>query len=259
MLHPKNTTTLTKFLASLGCKLKIGYDWSAASESERRVVFTIWQTGLADERYKLWSKESSKKVKSGAKRLLTHIEVALDKSVEVFGVLCHERFDGDGKKHRSYFDEQNLLVLELTDAPQSIIAKVVGEISVNDVLAGKLGSAKHRRLPVLEDLDQVPEGCERPSKKIVMTEVYMRDGMIRTYVKKRAKGSCEICGERGFLLPDGSYYLEAHHILGLANDGADTIYNVIALCSGHHREAHYGKQASLLNKKCAKTLIKLAG
>jgi 5-methylcytosine-specific restriction protein A len=37
-----------------------------------------------------------------------------------------------------------------------------------------------------------------------------------------------------------SCYLEAHHIIALADDGKDTPENVIALCPKHHREAHFG-------------------
>jgi hypothetical protein len=37
-------------------------------------------------------------------------------------------------------------------------------------------------------------------------------------------------------------YLECHHILALAKDGADRMTNVIAICPGDHREAHFGKR-----------------
>jgi predicted restriction endonuclease len=35
----------------------------------------------------------------------------------------------------------------------------------------------------------------------------------------------------------------------LANDGADRITNVIALCAEHHREAHFGALRDGLEKK----------
>lgn len=47
-------------------------------------------------------------------------------------------------------------------------------------------------------------------------------------------------------MPNGQNYLEAHHIIALADDGEDTLRNVIALCPTHHREAHYGVQAEEL-------------
>jgi 5-methylcytosine-specific restriction protein A len=53
----------------------------------------------------------------------------------------------------------------------------------------------------------------------------------------------------GFLLPDGSHYLEAHHIITLAKQGPDTVDNVIALCPSDHREAHYGKKAIVMENE----------
>lgn len=65
----------------------------------------------------------------------------------------------------------------------------------------------------------------------------------------RANGACEHCGEAGFVLKDGSIYLETHHIVSLAAGGADLVNNVIALCPNHHREAHYGADAQHLLRK----------
>ncbi|WP_407646473.1 HNH endonuclease [Henriciella aquimarina] len=41
-------------------------------------------------------------------------------------------------------------------------------------------------------------------------------------------------------MPSGALYLETHHIQPLAEGGADTLTNVIALCPNDHRKAHYG-------------------
>lgn len=72
---------------------------------------------------------------------------------------------------------------------------------------------------------------------------YARDKKIRDTVKRRADGKCELCGELRFICSDGTRYLECHHIIALANDGADQMTNVIALCPGHHCEAHFGESA----------------
>ena len=79
--------------------------------------------------------------------------------------------------------------------------------------------------------------------------VYARNPAIRVAVMKRAKGKCEFCGELGFMRVDGSRYLECHHIIALANDGADLLTNVIALCANHHREAHFGEQRDEIEKQ----------
>jgi predicted HNH restriction endonuclease len=39
-------------------------------------------------------------------------------------------------------------------------------------------------------------------------------------------------------------YLETHHVIFLAHDGADKPTNVIALCPNDHREAHFGKRSA---------------
>jgi predicted HNH restriction endonuclease len=62
----------------------------------------------------------------------------------------------------------------------------------------------------------------------------------------RAKGKCEFCGEPGFMTTSGRRYLETHHVIFLANEGADKLTNVIALCPNDHREAHLGKRRAAI-------------
>jgi hypothetical protein len=85
-------------------------------------------------------------------------------------------------------------------------------------------------------------GTDSPSYTIVSAKQYARDPKVRAAVKERAGGKCEYCGEEGFICEDGTRYLECHHILALANDGADRMSNVIAICPRDHREAHFGKR-----------------
>lgn len=97
-------------------------------------------------------------------------------------------------------------------------------------------------------------GSDIPEKIPVSGVVYARDLRVRREVLLRAKGRCEFCGKQGFLQPSGERYLEAHHIIALANDGADRINNVIALCPEHHREAHFGKRRNELEQEMIATL-----
>jgi hypothetical protein len=85
-------------------------------------------------------------------------------------------------------------------------------------------------------------GTDSPAYVPYSGSRYARNHHIREAVKQRAAGKCEYCGEAGFLCDDGLPYLECHHILALAKDGADRMTNVIAICSGDHREAHFGKR-----------------
>lgn len=45
-----------------------------------------------------------------------------------------------------------------------------------------------------------------------------------------------------FLLSDGRPYLEAHHVIPLAEGGPDIIENMVALCPNCHRKMHVLKQ-----------------
>jgi 5-methylcytosine-specific restriction protein A len=107
----------------------------------------------------------------------------------------------------------------------------------------------------IEDLDVRPPGVVTPEKISRMSVSYARDPEVRSYVLSRANGRCEYCGKVGFLMADGKRrYLEAHHIIALANEGHDTIENVIALCPRHHREAHFGAKRASLESKMASLL-----
>jgi predicted restriction endonuclease len=48
--------------------------------------------------------------------------------------------------------------------------------------------------------------------------------------------------------------LESHHIIALADDGADRITNVIALCPNDHREAHFGTRAEQIETEMVSKL-----
>ncbi|GAA0723102.1 HNH endonuclease signature motif containing protein [Dokdonella soli] len=71
-------------------------------------------------------------------------------------------------------------------------------------------------------------------------EAFVRKPEVRRAVLARAAGRCEYCGESGFETAAGGIYLETHHVIPLSEDGTDSEANVVALCQGHHRQAHYG-------------------
>jgi 5-methylcytosine-specific restriction endonuclease McrA len=85
-------------------------------------------------------------------------------------------------------------------------------------------------------------GTDTPDHSLSEEWSYARDKKVRDAVLRRAKGKCEFCGKLGFRTRSGKRYLETHHVIFLANDGADKLTNVIALCPNDHREAHFGKR-----------------
>ncbi len=101
----------------------------------------------------------------------------------------------------------------------------------------------------LDDLNDEPAGTELPAVLQKTSPTYARDDSVRSWVIDKAKGVCEYCGKRGFMKPDGTYYVEAHHIISLSKQGPDKVENVIALCANHHREAHYGADRVELERK----------
>ena len=73
----------------------------------------------------------------------------------------------------------------------------------------------------------------------VTTKVYKRDPEVSAYVKMRADGKCDMCGnDAPFIDKKGNPYLEEHHVVRLADGGEDSIDNAVALCPNCHREIH---------------------
>lgn len=93
--------------------------------------------------------------------------------------------------------------------------------------------AKSTKQHALDD-QAPPRGNENPDRALSSHWTYHRDPVVRKYVLGRARGRCEYCGKHGFLLPSGHRFLETHHVISLAKEGADTPRNVIALCPNHH-------------------------
>ncbi|MGJ5819807.1 HNH endonuclease [Paludibaculum fermentans] len=92
-------------------------------------------------------------------------------------------------------------------------------------------------------------GVDMPNHTRLETWTYARDPRVRAAVLRRAGGKCEFCGKLGFMKADGSQYLETHHIIALAKDGADRTTNVIALCADDHREAHFGARSEEIERQ----------
>ena len=118
-------------------------------------------------------------------------------------------------------------------------------------------SNRSQPMHCLDDLEVPPAGSAKPDRAKRSTSIFLRDEKVRRYVVGRAKGQCEFCGARGFNLPSRKRYVETHHIISLANSGPDTPANVIALCPNHHREAHYGADATHLEVKLQKRLSEI--
>ncbi len=86
---------------------------------------------------------------------------------------------------------------------------------------------------------EIPTGIVRPLASMTQSQQFVRDPRVRGWVERQADGSCELCGERSFTRPDGSWYVEVHHVVPLADGGSDTVDNAVALCPSCHRACHH--------------------
>ena len=59
-------------------------------------------------------------------------------------------------------------------------------------------------------------------------------------------------------MDDGRLFLETHHVVPLAEGGADSLDNVVALCPNHHREAHLGARHAILKEQLLQKLAALS-
>ena len=115
------------------------------------------------------------------------------------------------------------------------------------------GDLLYKRL-IADYADAIPSaiddlGTASPDRTQSETWSYARDPKVREAVLKRANGKCEFCGKLGFMKTDGTRYLESHHVIALAADGADRLTNVIALCPDDHREAHFGARSEEIERE----------
>lgn len=78
---------------------------------------------------------------------------------------------------------------------------------------------------------------------------YQRCQVIRTYVLRRASGRCESCKNPApFQRPNGTAYLETHHIRAVSDQGLDHPRWIAAVCPTCHRRVHHGSDGKEFNE-----------
>ncbi|WP_105430201.1 HNH endonuclease signature motif containing protein [Neorhizobium sp. T6_25] len=107
--------------------------------------------------------------------------------------------------------------------------------------------------PVLDDLATLRARAFSAAKPTVSAKtgtrtIYERSADVRDYVLARAKAVCEGCGSGApFKRPNGTDYLEPHHIRRVSDGGPDDPRFVIALCPNCHRRVHFGGDGTTYN------------
>jgi 5-methylcytosine-specific restriction endonuclease McrA len=172
---------------------------------------------------KAWAGEDSK---PGRREAIISNSLAHQFTIEDFKSISEALDRLDGKSNRAAWK-----FVRETIPPETMYRNLEGEGSV----------------PSQDAIDDI--GSDRPARSESTTFKYARDPKIREAVMRRAGGKCELCGAAGFICDNGDRYLESHHIIALAAEGVDRMTNVIALCPGDHREAHFGKRRAELEKR----------
>lgn len=114
----------------------------------------------------------------------------------------------------------------------------------------KIRSNKLSKKPLSELRRHAMLAPKKPQKRQATATQIVRDQWIVEYVKKAAKGICDLCKEPApFKNKKGQPYLECHHIFRLADDGKDSIENAVALCANCHRKMH------ILNRSVDRTKL----
>ncbi len=108
--------------------------------------------------------------------------------------------------------------------------------------------------PAFVDQFSVPDPV---GKRQMSGTTYPRSTEVRASVLRRAEGICELCGTSGFKTENGAIYLETHHVVSLADGGADQQWNVVALCANDHRRAHFGERRDAIREDLLKKLVAL--
>ncbi len=85
------------------------------------------------------------------------------------------------------------------------------------------------------DIVAPPEQGEHSSRVELTVSRIVRDTSLARKLKAMHGNACQICG-LSIKLPDGSGYVEAHHVvpLGKPHNGADAPENIVVVCPNHH-------------------------
>lgn len=119
------------------------------------------------------------------------------------------------------------------------------ETSPSMAVAADINDLRERAME--HAVEEVPKD---PTTTTQTTSEYTRSQAVVEYVKTRADGVCEGCGEPApFTSKTGDPYLHAHHVHELSDGGSDTPDTVIALCPNCHYRVHHGKDGEEYNQK----------
>lgn len=102
---------------------------------------------------------------------------------------------------------------------------------------------------IIDDLfsEDETEMDDMPPDRVEITQkVRKRNAKAVKDLKELYQGRCQITGDDlTFRKKDGTFYSEAHHLIPLGNDGADSLFNIVVLSPLIHKMLHYAEVSEI--------------
>lgn len=158
------------------------------------------------------------------------------------------------KVYKTYeLEEEMSLYIKENDIWNNINKEKHGSLELNIILTPdeeKIDTQIEKDF--LDDIDIVEnESIEQRNEKV------KRYQKIVKVLKQKYNYKCQLCGYT-FLMHNGSYYCEAHHIKMLSKGGSQHPENVVILCANHHRIFHYASNTIIVGELIdSKRVIKI--
>lgn len=112
-------------------------------------------------------------------------------------------------------------------------------------LQRKVRSEEEITKSLFEEDENYTSEPEKELKEVVI-KIWSRNAKAIKGLKELYQGKCQITGEKyTFLKKDGTPYCEAHHLIPLGNEGADSPYNIIIVNPLIHRMLHYANVSEI--------------
>jgi len=134
------------------------------------------------------------------------------------------------------------------------LKRVYDEKIIYDLSDIKRNEEKKEKEVQKKSIDEIKEKAKQIENKTIISKkvktIYReRNQYISEFTKERAKGVCDLCNnEAPFKDKKGKAYLETHHVITLADNGPDAIYNTVAICPNCHRKMHILKSEEDIKK-----------
>jgi 5-methylcytosine-specific restriction protein A len=153
-------------------------------------------------------------------------------------VVCAGYYERDDVPDRNG-DLRHALVFELVPIEETPVTSTAGESDSRWTI-----SVAELRTRASQTVGHQPDAREAKRR------TYARSEDLRVYVRRRAGGVCEGCGQPApFLTVSGHPYLEPHHTRRLSDGGPDDYHHVIALCPTCHCRVHHAVDGERYNRE----------